>query len=70
MGGCIDGYRSIDRGIDSWIWYCDEYKHLLGNGSLARVSAATNINKDIPVTTGEWQLTVRGGGRYSALPKL
>jgi hypothetical protein len=26
---------------------------LLGNGSLAPVSAATNINKDIPVTTND-----------------
>jgi hypothetical protein len=38
----------------------------LGNGSLAHILAATNINKDIPVTTGDWQLTLRGGGRYSS----
>jgi hypothetical protein len=44
--------------------------HLLGNGSLARVPAATNINKDIPFTTREWLLTVRGGGYYSVLQKL
>jgi hypothetical protein len=28
-----------------------EYDHLLGNGSLAIVPAATNISKDIPMTT-------------------
>jgi hypothetical protein len=30
--------------------------HLIGNGSLAPVPAAANINKIIPVTTGVWQL--------------
>jgi hypothetical protein len=44
--------------------------HLLDNGSLARVPAATNINKDTPVKTGEWKLTVWDGGRYSVLPTL
>jgi hypothetical protein len=28
-----------------------EYDHLLDNGSLATVCGATNINKDIPMTT-------------------
>jgi hypothetical protein len=72
---------------------CDEYDHLLGNGSVntawkpkkqrtrvavhfpgnglvESVPAANNISKDIPVINGERQLTVRGRGRYSVLPKL
>jgi hypothetical protein len=44
--------------------------HSLSNDSLARVPAATNINKYISVTMGEWQLTVRCGGRYSVLPEV
>jgi hypothetical protein len=40
------------------------------NGSLARVSAATDINKDISVTTGEKQLTSRGSAFSSVRPKL
>jgi hypothetical protein len=33
-------------------------------------SRCNNINKDIPVTTEEWQLTSRVCGHYSVLPKL
>jgi hypothetical protein len=43
---------SITHGASFHV-YCDEYDHLLGNGSLTRVPTATNINRDIPVITGE-----------------